>query len=110
VSEELEHRGTGNASLATATEVVLILAAALAAIVIAGLALIVARVGAGSATATSFMRLNELLVGPFAVLLGHVRQVASPLWQQLIALLGYGLIFTAAIGVVSWLDRRQALY
>ena len=88
----------------------LLLAAALEAIVIAGLALIVARVGAGSATATAFMRLNELLVGPFAILLGHGRQVASPLWQQLLALLGYGLIFTAAIGVVSWLDRRQALY
>jgi hypothetical protein len=107
---DLEHRGTGNASLAIATEVVLILAAALEAIVIAGLAVIVARVGTGSATATAFMRLNELLVGPFALLLGLVRQVTSPLWRQLVALFGYGLIFTAVVGVVSWLDRRQALY
>lgn len=108
--DQLEHHGTGNASLAIATEVVLILAAALEAILIAGLALIAVRVGAGSATATAFMRLNELLVGPFAMLLGQVRHVASPLWRQLVAMLGYGLIFTAVVGAVSWLDRRQALY
>jgi hypothetical protein len=110
VIEHLEHRGTGNASLAIATEVVLILAAAVEAVLIAGLALLVARVSAGSAAATAFMRLNELLVGPFAILLGLVQHVASPLWRQLVALLSYGVIFTVAVGVVSWFDRRQALY
>lgn len=108
--EQLEHRGTGNASLALATEVVLILAAAVEAVLIAGLALLVSHVNADGATATAFMRLNELLVGPFAIVLGQIRHTASPLWRQLVALLGYGAIFTAAIGVVSWLDRRQALY
>ena len=41
---------------------------------------------------------------------GYVNGYRPGLWRQLVALFGYGLIFTAVVGVVSWLDRRQALY
>ena len=63
--DDFAPRGTGNASLFGATEGVLLLAAASEAILIAGLVLVASRVGAGSVVGQSFLRLNELLLGPF---------------------------------------------
>jgi len=108
--EPFEHRGTGNASPINATEGILLLAAAVEAILVAGLALGISGVGAGSATAATFLRVNDLLLGPFAVLAGGGSGRSALIMQQGGAALGYGLVFLFIIGVVSWLDRRRLLY
>jgi hypothetical protein len=108
--EPFEHRGTGNASPINATEGVLLLAAAVETILVAGLALGISGVGAGSVTVTTFLRVNDLLLGPFAALGGTGGGRATLVVQQLAAVLGYGLVFLLIIGGVSWLDRRRLLY
>jgi hypothetical protein len=108
--EPFEHRGTGNASPINATEGILLLAAAVEAILVAGLALGISGVGAGSATAATFLRVNDLLLGPFAVLGGSGGGRSALVMQQVGAALGYGLVFLLIIGGVSWLDRRRLLY
>lgn len=108
--EQIEHRGTGNASPVNATEGVLLLGATIEAILVAGLALSLGGVGAGSATVATFLRLNDLLLGPFAILAGSDAGRTALIVQQIAAILGYGLIFLLIVGGVSWLDRRRMLY
>lgn len=104
-----EPHGTGNASPSGATEGVLLLAAAVETILVAGLAIMIAGIGAGSATLGGFLRLNGILLGPFALFPwpGGARAVA--IGQQSGAVLGYGLFFLLLIGGVSWFDRRRLL-
>jgi hypothetical protein len=108
--EPFEHRGTGNASPINATEGILLLAAAVEAILVAGLALGISGVGTGSVAAATFLRANDLLLGPFAALGGGGGGRSALVVQQIAAALGYGLIFVLIIGGVSWLDRRRLLY
>ena len=102
-----EHRGTVNASVFGATEGVLLLAAAVETSLIAGLALTVSRVGAGSAIGAFFLRLNEFLLGPFALIPSFGAEMVVAITRQTAAVLGYGLFFLLIIGGVSWLDRRR---
>lgn len=104
-----EPHGTGNASPLSATEGVLLLAAAVETILLAGLVLLIVRVGAGSATLDGFVWLNSILLGPFAALGGPGGTHAVAIGQQSGAVLGYGLFFLLLIGGVSWFDRRGLL-
>jgi hypothetical protein len=99
------YRGTERASLTSATEGCLLLTAALETMLIAGLILIVSRVGQGSAATTIFLRLNDALVAPLALL----PPLAAPPIRQCVAIVGYGALLTLMTGVVAWFDRRQAL-
>ncbi len=105
----LERRGTVNASPVGAAEGVILLAAAVETILLAGLALAITGVGVGSAALTGFLRLHNIVLGPFALLPlpGGARFVA--IGQQSVAVLGYGLFFGLLIGGVSWFDRRRLL-
>ena len=107
---QFEPRGTVNASLFGATEGVLLLAAAVETVLIAGLALLISRVGIGSVARALFLRLNDLLLGPFGLLLSSAGGVGADIGRQAVAVLGYGLFFLLIIGGVSWLDRRRAFY
>ena len=108
--QQFEPRGTVNASLFGATEGVLLLAAAFESVLIAGLALLVSRVGIGSVAGALFLRLNDLLLGPFALLFISVGGSGVAIGRQVAAVLGYGLFFLLIIGGVSWLDRRRVFY
>jgi hypothetical protein len=108
--QQFEPRGTVNASLFGATEGVLLLAAAVESILIAGLALLVSRVGIGSVAGALFLRLNDLLLGPFGLLFSSARGVGADIGRQAAVVLGYGLFFFLIIGGVSWLDRRRVFY
>ena len=99
------YRGTERASLSSATEGCLLLAAALQAILLAGLALKVSHAGQGSVAIGRFLRLNDLLVQP----LGLLPLLAGQLSQQFAAILVYGALAMALIATVAWFDRRQAL-
>lgn len=99
------YRGTERASLTSATEGCLLLTAALETMLLAGLILIASRVGQGSTATTIFLRLNEALVAPLALL----PPLAAPLTRQLVAIVGYGAILATITGMVAWFDRRQAL-
>lgn len=103
----LERRGTVNASPVGATEGVILLAAAVETILLAGLVLTITGVGVGSAALAGFLRLHDIVLGPFALLPlpGGARFVA--IGQQCGAVLGYGLLFIVLIGGVSWVDRRR---
>ena len=105
----LERHGTGNASPGGATEGVVLLAAAIETVLLAGLALALANVGAGSAALAGFLRLHDIVLGPFALLPlpGEARFVA--IGRQLGAVVGYGLFFVLLIGGVSWFNRRRLL-
>lgn len=105
----LERHGTVNASPIGATEGVLLLAAAVETLLLAGLVLVITGVGVGSAVLPAFLRLQDLVLGPFALLPlpGGVRSVA--IGRQLGAILGYGIFFSVIIGAVSWFDRRRLL-
>lgn len=105
--ERIAPRGTGNASLVGATEGLVLLAAAVEAILVTGLALRIGGVGTGSATVASFSRLNDLLLSPAVVLIGTAPGFGASLAQQCVAILGYGLFFLVCIGMISWLDRRR---
>jgi hypothetical protein len=99
------YRGTERASLSSATEGCLLLAAALEAILLAGLALEVSRAGRGSVITELFLRLNDLLVRP----LGLLPPLAGQLSQQIAAILLYGALLMALTATVAWFDRRQSL-
>jgi len=105
----LERHGTGNASSSGATEGLVLLAAAVETILLAGLVLALARVGVGSAALAGFLRLHDIVLGPFALLplSGGARFAA--LGRQCVAVLGYGLFFGLLIGGVSWFDGRRLL-
>ena len=100
-------RGTVNASLFGATEGVLLLAAAVETSLIASLALTLGRVGAGSAVGTFFLRLNEFLLGPFALIPSFGAEMMVLIARQTAAVVGYGLFFLVIIGGVSWLERHR---
>lgn len=104
-----EPRGTVNASLFGATEGVLLLAAAVETSLLAGLALTISGVGVGSAIATFFLRLNDFLLGPFALIPSFGGGGLATVGRQTAAVLGYGLFFLLIIGGVSWLDRRRII-
>jgi hypothetical protein len=72
---------------------------------LAGFVLIASRVGQGSTAITIFLRLNDALVAPLALL----PPLAAPLIRQCVAIIGYGALLAAMTGVVAWFDRRQAL-
>jgi hypothetical protein len=99
------YRGTERASLTSATEGCLLLTAALETLLLAGLILIASRVGQGSTATMIFLRLNDALVAPLALL----PPLAAPLIRQCVAIVGYGALLTAMTGAVAWFDRRQAL-
>jgi hypothetical protein len=103
-----ERRGTVNASPVGAAEGVVLLAAAVETILLAGLAITVVGVGTGSAILAGFLRLHGIVFGPFALvpLPGGARFAA--IGQQFGAALGYGLFFLLLIGGVSWLERRRS--
>ena len=98
------YRGTERASLTSATEGCLLLAAALETVLLAGLALNISHAGRGSVTIAAFLRLNEALVKPFALL-----PVASLTARLCAAVVVYGALCAALTGAVAWLDRRQDL-
>lgn len=104
---QFEPRGTVNASVFGATEGVLLLAAAVETSLLAGLALTISRVGTGSASGAFFLRLNALLLGPFALIPSVGAGAMAMVGRQAAAVLGYGLFFLLIIGGVSWLDRRR---
>ena len=108
--QQFEPRGTVNASLFGATEGVLLLAAAVESVLIAGLVLLISRVGSGSVVAALFLRLNDLLLGPFGLLFSSAEGIGAAIGRQAAAVLGYGLFFLLIIGGVSWLDRRRVFY
>ena len=99
------YRGTERASLTSATEGCLLLTAALETILIAGLFLLATRAGQGSVPTAIFLRLNEALVAPLALL----PPLTAPLLRQILAILGYGALLAALTGTVAWFDQRQAL-
>jgi hypothetical protein len=101
-------RGTVNASIFSATEGVLLLAAAVETSLLAGLALTVSRVGTGSATGAFFLRLNEFLLGPFALIPSFGAEMVVAITRHTAAVLGYGLFFLLIIGGVSWLERQRS--
>jgi hypothetical protein len=98
-------RGIERASLSSATEGCLLLTAALETILIAGLFLLATRAGQGSVPTAIFLRLNEALVAPLALL----PPLAAPLLRQFVAIAGYGALLATLTGTVAWFDRRQAL-
>jgi hypothetical protein len=98
-------RGTERASLSNATEGCLLLTAALETILIAGLFLLATHAGQGSVPTAIFLRINEALVAPLALL----PSLAGPLLRQIVAIIGYGGMLAALTGAVAWFDRRQAL-
>ena len=98
------YRGIERASLTSATEGCLLLAAAVETVLLASLALTISHAGRGSATIAAFLRLNELLVKPFGRLsLSHLAV------RQFAAVIVYGALCAALTGTVAWLDRRQNL-
>ena len=99
------HRGTERASLTSATEGCLLLAAALETILITGLFLLATRAGQGSVPTAIFLRLNEALVAPLALL----PPLAAPLSRQVVAIVGFGTLLAVLTGAVAWFDRRHAL-
>lgn len=99
------YRGTERASLTSATEGCLLLTAALETILIAGLFLLATHAGQGSVPTAIFLRLNETLVAPLALL----PPLAVPLFRQFVAIVGYGVLLAVLTGMVAWFDRRQAL-
>ncbi len=99
-------RGTGNASLAGVAEGILILAAAIETVLLAGLVLIAGRVGQGSGLVAAFMRLNTALLRP----LDLIAFPSGAVLQQIAAMLGYGVVCFALVGALSWLERRRTLY
>jgi hypothetical protein len=103
----LERRGTVNASLVGATEGIVLLAAAVETILLVGLTLAITGVGTGSVILDPFLRLHDIVLGPFALvpLPGGARLVA--IGQRIGAILGYGLFFVLLISGVSWFDRRR---
>ncbi|HEY8597660.1 MAG TPA: hypothetical protein VIL85_04475 [Thermomicrobiales bacterium] len=108
--QQFEPRGTVHASLFGATEGVLLLAAAVESVLIAGLALLLSRVGIGSVVGALFLRLNDLLLGPFGLLYSSAGGAGATIGRQAVAVFGYGLFFLLIIGGVSWLDRRHVFY
>lgn len=98
------YRGIERASLTIATEGCLLLAAAVETVLIAGLALIISHAGRGSVAVAAFLRLDELLVKPFALL-----SLSSLVVRQCAAIVVYGALCAALTGAVAWLDRRQGL-
>jgi uncharacterized protein YggT (Ycf19 family) len=104
---QFEPRGTVNASVFGATEGVLLLAAAVETSLIAGLALTISRVGVGSTIGTFFLRLNDFLLGPFALIPSFGTGAFATVGRQSAAVLGYGLFFLLLISGVSWFDRRR---
>ncbi len=103
---QINLRGTRNASLFSAMEGILALAAVVETVLCAGLALIVSRVGSGSATVGFFFAINKVVLGPFALLSIFGGGMATAIFQQLAAMLVYGLFFLLIIGGVSWLERQ----
>lgn len=104
-------RGTGHANLTGLTEGLLIAAAAVETLLLAGLALIASGVDRGSGVVEAFLRLNGLIIRPFALLpFFSASSPGSVLFQQVAAVLGYGAVFLIGSGIVAWFDRRQALY
>lgn len=106
MSSRFPLRGTGNASEPWATTVLLVCAAVVEAVLLAGLALAISGVGTGSAVVTAFERLHRLLLRPFAILLPGLGGVA----RQLVALLSYSLLLVLLVGTSSWVERRRAVY
>ncbi len=103
----LERHGTVNATSVGATEGLVFLAAAVETILLSGLALALANVGVGSPTMANFMRLHDIVFGPFVLLLLPGEEHLVAIGQQFAAVLGYGLFFVVLIGGVSWFDRRR---
>lgn len=83
----------------------MLLAAALEAILLAGLALRVLNAGQGSVSIGRFLRLNDLLTQP----LGLLPPLAGQISQQIAAILVYGALVMALTATVAWFDRRQGL-
>ncbi len=103
----LERHGTVNASPMGATEGVILLAAAIEAFLLAGLALAITGVGVGSMVLVGFLRLHDIVLGPFALLSLPGGAHAVTIGQQCAAVVGYGLFFVILIGGMSWFDRRR---
>ena len=104
-----ERHGTVNASPGGATEGVVLLAAAVETILIAGLALALTNAGVGSVALAGFLRLHDIVLGPFALLPSPGEARFAAIGQQLAAITGYGFFFMLLIGGVSWFDRRRLL-
>ncbi len=82
----------------------MLLAASVETVLLAGLALTISHAGRGSVTIDAFLRLNALLVKPFALL-----SFSSLVVRQCAAVVVYGVLCAALTGAVAWLDRRQEL-
>lgn len=99
--------GTGHASLLGVIDGLLILVALAETILLARLALLLGNIGQDSAAAGVLVRVNAALLRP----LGLVPAVALPAnARQVVAIVGYGAVCFAAVGLVSWFERRRAIY
>ena len=107
--DDFQGRGTGSAALLAAADWVLYLAAAVETILLAGLVVLASRVEPGSLIVPAYLRLNALVLGPFAHVPVPASVVLAGLVRQVLAILVYGGLFGGMLGGLSWLGRRQAL-
>ncbi len=93
------------------TEGLLLIAAAVETLLVAGLALIAGGVERGGGVVGEFLRVNDLLIRPFTLLpFFSPPSTTTALPPQIAASLAYGAGLLLCAGIVSWLDRRRALY
>lgn len=92
------------------TEGLLIIAAAMETLLVAGLALIAGGVERGGGVVGEFLRVNDLLIRPFTLLPFFSPPSTTTALPQLAASLAYGAGLLLCAGIVSWLDRHRALY
>lgn len=105
MDDEIRLRGTRNAAPVGATEGLLVCVAAVETVLLAGFALVVGGVGAGSGVVASFARLNALFLVPFRWL----PAAAAAGVRQLLALVVYGAVLLALVGLSARAARRRAL-
>lgn len=93
------------------TEGLLLVVAAVETLLVAGLALIAGGVDRGSGVVEALRRVNDLLIRPFTLLpFLSSPSTTDALPRQIVAIVVYGAGLLLCVGVVSWLDRRRALY
>ena len=93
------------------TEGLLLVAAALETLLVAGLALIAGGVERGSGAVGVLLRVNDLLIRPFTLLpFFSPPSTTNALPPRIAACLAYGAGLLLCAGIVSWIDRRRALY